>query len=609
MGAGASVGSNFTPFKGTGWKELLGNEKALGLVELLLPQLPELVTDTIVDLASSAQQATPAHFHTALKLLDLGSVRGSLDTDCIGRALFSEDVNGGTPWKFNTTWDRMLCVDDALGLCLQLMRFVSALEPTYAMCSGLAQARGALVTSLLAGDLEPQVDYAAVERVMQKRSVVLSLSRLPGFHAQLKVLTQKAPSSISAVLGVVVAEVVELCLRGRRSEAGALVSFGESLVETDEQRSMLVASEQDLQKALKCLPPSDLIDDGSTVWDILSTTAKPESKPLVALLLSLIAPLATDYLLNLIVCDLTEAEDLLRQQADGQISLELDWQKMQEELLRNLYKPAGTLRVTVVEAKGLKYMERGGADPYVKVSLVGSFLPQGQVEVGRTPARQDTLDPKFDAVCEEQLSQKILRARPCIVASVWDQDAGADADDPMGEVAVPLQKVLCGATTSGWFPMRDCRGCSGATGKLSLTFEWKLFEKPVGTLKLTVVSASGLVAVDSGGRWSKGSSDPYCVAFLGGAEVVRTHAVTKDLNPVWNCSGEASVIPSNGSELIFDVYDKDKDDDDDPMGRAVCPLQTAMDSQVDVQLEVKPCHGCRKATGTIMVSFEFEAAN
>lgn len=77
------------------------------------------------------------------------------------------------------------------------------------------------------------------------------------------------------------------------------------------------------------------------------------------------------------------------------------------------------------------------------------------------------------------------------------------------------------------------------------------FNTDAGYLKVDVVSAANLEAVDLGG-----TSDPYCVLSLNGKKVEKTKILKKTLNPTFNESFTIPISSRSRSKLSIDVLDK-----------------------------------------------------
>jgi len=115
-------------------------------------------------------------------------------------------------------------------------------------------------------------------------------------------------------------------------------------------------------------------------------------------------------------------------------------------------------------------------------------------------------------------------------------------------------------------------------------------------LKLDKLGATGLKAADIGG-----TSDPYAILRVRGAQVGKTKVIDKTLNPSWKDDFSHKFLPTDVLEV--NIYDKDKIGKDDPLGNCVIPM-----NQVFAQLAVADkCNGSymvQNGTGTFFVTFE-----
>ncbi|KAI8802700.1 hypothetical protein BJ742DRAFT_683889 [Cladochytrium replicatum] len=95
--------------------------------------------------------------------------------------------------------------------------------------------------------------------------------------------------------------------------------------------------------------------------------------------------------------------------------------------------PLGIARIMVIEAKGLFNAERstfGKSDPYCKLSL-------GNVVIGTTEVRDNTLDPKWNEI----FYAVVYSRRERLVLDVWDSN-DMRLDVPLGKVEIALKDVL-----------------------------------------------------------------------------------------------------------------------------------------------------------------------
>jgi Ca2+-dependent lipid-binding protein len=62
------------------------------------------------------------------------------------------------------------------------------------------------------------------------------------------------------------------------------------------------------------------------------------------------------------------------------------------------------------------------------------------------------------------------------------------------------------------------------------------------------------------------TSDPYVVVKINGVHIRRTRTIEKNLNPVWDESFDYPLSSTSPLLLKFEVYDTDKNKDDDILG-------------------------------------------
>ena len=112
----------------------------------------------------------------------------------------------------------------------------------------------------------------------------------------------------------------------------------------------------------------------------------------------------------------------------------------------------------------------------------------------------------------------------------------------------------------------------------------KRSSKPTGGLAVTVLRARKLAAKDENGY-----SDPYALLRVGTQEH-RTKTVPVSLNPVWDETFEFAHVPP-GALLRVALYDEDRMKEDDFLGEALVPLDSAATPGPEPEwhrLEVRP---------------------
>lgn len=131
------------------------------------------------------------------------------------------------------------------------------------------------------------------------------------------------------------------------------------------------------------------------------------------------------------------------------------------------WRELGTLRVTVVEGKGLLAADvslissKKTSDPYCVLRLDDGPLV-------RTRTISATLEPRWNTTALFKLS----RCNSVLVINVWDEDA-LNADDPLGCVRLPLDLLHeTPAALRGWFPLTPPDGLEGkAAGAILLELQ------------------------------------------------------------------------------------------------------------------------------------------
>ena len=107
------------------------------------------------------------------------------------------------------------------------------------------------------------------------------------------------------------------------------------------------------------------------------------------------------------------------------------------------------------------------SDPYVRLSLA---LATREIK-RETAVVSKTVNPEWsNAAYKFHLNQKDWNQHTSgsteIVLSIFDRDRGVlDADDPMGEVRVPLKSLQQGQMVDKWYPVQPCPGCAKPTGE------------------------------------------------------------------------------------------------------------------------------------------------
>jgi Ras-related C3 botulinum toxin substrate 1 len=131
------------------------------------------------------------------------------------------------------------------------------------------------------------------------------------------------------------------------------------------------------------------------------------------------------------------------------------------------------------------------------------------------------------------------------------------------------------------------------------------YEKPQGTLKMTIIEAQDLLAMDIGGK-----SDPFVVFDMGGGKEFKTEIIKKNLNPKWDAKFEIVVSHSVLQRAwTFHVYDWDRIGKNDKIGvnKIDIPLVWTLrgrENEFDTWLDLYNDEEGRKA-GKLHVSFRY----
>jgi Ca2+-dependent lipid-binding protein len=244
----------------------------------------------------------------------------------------------------------------------------------------------------------------------------------------------------------------------------------------------------------------------------------------------------------------------------------------------------GVVRVSVVQARNLKAMDRGGtSDPYAIVTL--SSAPKNTK--ARTQIVVKTLNPYWNSSFD--LSSPNLH-RESLQVAIYDKDLLSD--DQIGTVQIELSRfmlnplpkedtMLVGCAKTQWYAIQDDSERLRITGEVELKVELERKPPPSAMRSWIVVAAvkeaRGLTAKDSGG-----TSDPYALLVLG-KQKHKTKVVQKELNPRWEETFQlvvntAGLRPSH--PLLLSVFDKDIIGADDIIGQATIDLERILASLV-----------------------------
>lgn len=108
---------------------------------------------------------------------------------------------------------------------------------------------------------------------------------------------------------------------------------------------------------------------------------------------------------------------------------------------------------------------------------------------------------------------------------------------------------------------------------------------PVGVLRLTVLRAKHLIAMDRA-IFTEGSSDPYVLVYCG-AEVYKSHTVQESLSPVFDWTVWIPISSLDHQRLRLELYDEDILSADDYLGGLDLPVAEIQGWEKEVCLDLQ----------------------
>ncbi|KAJ8601367.1 hypothetical protein CTAYLR_005017 [Chrysophaeum taylorii] len=130
-----------------------------------------------------------------------------------------------------------------------------------------------------------------------------------------------------------------------------------------------------------------------------------------------------------------------------------------------------------------------------------------------------------------------------------------------------------------------------------------------GRLVVDVLRGENLVAKDTGILRSN-KSDPYAKVMVDAHFVGKTAVIPRSLSPTWNERFEVQLKPRSAKRLRIELFDSDAVTNDDPMGVVKIDVaswyEEGKGSRVERTVEVLPCSGCAKVSGSVTVGVWFE---
>ena len=113
-------------------------------------------------------------------------------------------------------------------------------------------------------------------------------------------------------------------------------------------------------------------------------------------------------------------------------------------------------------AKDRSLFGKKSSDPFVVLSCRGKTL-------GTTKVVKKNLSPEWNQPFKLNIDGKAAAQMDTaeLVVAIFDEDK-LSANDPMGEVRIPLKSLAGGHVRDQWFDVQNCKGCSDASGQVQL---------------------------------------------------------------------------------------------------------------------------------------------
>ncbi|XP_077969220.1 multiple C2 and transmembrane domain-containing protein 1-like isoform X2 [Styela clava] len=283
-----------------------------------------------------------------------------------------------------------------------------------------------------------------------------------------------------------------------------------------------------------------------------------------------------------------------------------------EMRFKKMKVPLGTATIQLVSGTDLPARDSNGfSDPYVKLQM-GKQRHKSKV-------CYRTLDPIWKEEFVFQLtSRESLDREPAVIdMTVWDRDSYRK-DDFIGRCELDLGSLEYDKTHSFTLNLIDAPGSililvtlqscipsdihRSNNELVHLTDQYKLFStfsdiSNIGLVEVKIIRANGCKAADLGGK-----SDPFCVVELCNSRA-QTHTCYKTLDPVWNKTIKFPIKDVH-DVLDFTVYDEDKDEKNDFLGRLAIPLLRVKNG-VEKTYVLKDGKLLNKSKGTITIQVTF----
>jgi len=246
----------------------------------------------------------------------------------------------------------------------------------------------------------------------------------------------------------------------------------------------------------------------------------------------------------------------------GSIEFTVKWDATAEAAVASTYLRVHLKRAVGLKATDTSFMQSGKSDPLVQVIAGGEQKESKVIKATCDPVFDEYMDfeGSLDDFCRSPLQLKMLDQDMLGKESLGDCEVSLSADEinwgPKSEKPRGFKENL---SLQGWLQFSVMFGTQAALEQMDVREELKReAAREKGTLRVFLVSASGLKAADTGFMGS-GKSDPYVTVECGDGQKKHTKVIKANLDPEWHellefsgVAGEFSTKP-----LSLHVYDED----------------------------------------------------